>query len=236
MRNSLFFIICVLISSHSFANNIATADSLYAARKYTESFDIYADILENQKQVSTAMLLKMAYIKEGLGNNKEALYYLNLYYLHTADKKVLDKLQSLADKSSVKGYEFSDFEYLQTIFYKFFPQVNYSLLALSILMLSLVYYLKIIKKASPAFPAVVMVLTLAALFYCLNFGRAYNKAIVNDRQTYLMSGPSAAAEVLDIIDVGSRLATRGREDVWTEVEYDNKTGYIKSDKLKQINY
>ena len=43
------------------------------------------------------MLLKMAYIQEGLNHVGQALYYLNLYYLASKDKSVLGKMEELAN-------------------------------------------------------------------------------------------------------------------------------------------
>ena len=43
------------------------------------------------------MLLKMAYIQEGLEQYPEALYYLNLYYNQNPSKKVLAKMETLAE-------------------------------------------------------------------------------------------------------------------------------------------
>jgi len=40
----------------------------------------------------------MAYIKEGLGQHGDALYYLNLHYIHTADREVLLKMEQIADE------------------------------------------------------------------------------------------------------------------------------------------
>src|SRR5688572_16230256 len=81
------------VSSH----RLKTADSLFATKLYTQSFEHYEEILL-QKQYTPAMLLKMAFIQEGLNHIGRALYYLNLYYLATKDKTTLDKIQELANK------------------------------------------------------------------------------------------------------------------------------------------
>lgn len=232
-------ILCFLLpfmATYSFSNSLAEADSLFKAKKFTESFNIYHAVLHEQRQVSPAMLLKMAYIKEGLGNNVDALYYLNLYYLHTADKKVLEKLQTLAEKSDVQGYDFSDFEFIQTLFYKFFIPIAGLIAALSIVMLALAYYMKMVKQSNPALPSAVMVLSLMVLFYVINYGRSYDKAIVSDSQAYLMSGPSSAAKALHKIKKGTRMTTYDQTDVWTRVETEDRQGFIKTEKLRYITY
>jgi hypothetical protein len=238
MKKTFFILIVVLIGSKAlFANNpISLADSLFVQKKYTESFEIYKGLLEEDRVASAAMLLKMAFIKEGLGGYSDALYYLNLYYLQTADKKVLSKMDELAKKKDIKGYEFSDFEFVQTLFFKYYMPITMILTSMAILLLALSFYLKTKKNIRPVFPSFFMVIVLAILFYVLNFGRDYKKAIINQSNTYLMSGPSAGAEVIKIISKGNRLKTINQQDVWTKVEFENQIGYIKTDKLKYVTF
>src|SRR5688572_32178846 len=80
------------------------ADSLYEKKQYTQSLEHYQAILE-RKEYTPSMLLKMAYIEEGLGRVGQALYYLDLYYLATNDKFVLEKMEELSTKFNLKGYE-----------------------------------------------------------------------------------------------------------------------------------
>ena len=69
---------------------LKTADSLFITKKYTQSLDHYEQILK-QGQYTPAMLLKMAYVHEGLNEIGSAMYYLNLYHIATNDKMVLWK-------------------------------------------------------------------------------------------------------------------------------------------------
>jgi len=238
----LFFSILVLsLSNHTVGQDaldksLTTADSLFKAKKYTQSFDLYDSFLNEQKVSSPAMLLRMSFIQEGLGNFSKSLYYLNLYYLQTADRKVLSKMEELAETHGLEGYEFSDWEFVQTIFYKYFFHIVLFLLAFSILMLSIMYYQKFKKEQSPSIAAFFMVVCLGLLFYTLNFGRKYDKSLVNQNTTYIMSGPSAGAEVVAIIDKGHRLDTKSQKDVWTQISWKEQKGYIKTDKLLPITF
>ncbi len=64
-----FFLFLVFISQSSYGqgvtNKLNQADSLFQEKKYTESLDIYEDIVTANKKASPAMLLRMAYIYEG---------------------------------------------------------------------------------------------------------------------------------------------------------------------------
>lgn len=234
----IFFLSSVSISVHGQSGDhqadLAHADSLFEAKKYTESFKIYESLFEDYHQVSAAMLLKMSFIKEGLGNYTDALYYLNLYYLQTADRKVLTKMEELAKARGLNGYANDDWEFIQTVFYKNFYSIIGVLLALAILLQVLVAYLKLKKKQSPVVPAIFMAIVLAVLFYTLNFGRQYDQSLITENDTYIMSGPSAGAEVVAIVKKGHRVKVKDKEDVWVQVEWKNQEAYIKADKLKAI--
>jgi len=73
------------------------ADSLFTAHKFTQSFELF-DSIYRHKKASPAMLLKMAYIKEGLGDFTLAQYYLNEYYLATNNDLALTKMEKLSKK------------------------------------------------------------------------------------------------------------------------------------------
>ncbi|MEM1405165.1 MAG: SH3 domain-containing protein [Bacteroidota bacterium] len=234
----LSFFICPLLCSGQSTSlqKLEHADSLFEVKKYTESFEIYDYLLEAEKNSSPAMLLKMAFIREGLGDYSGALYYLNTYYLKTSDRRVLQKMEEMAGKRGLEGYAFTDYDFFLTNFYKYYNFIVYGLLALSILMLALVYRLKVQLKQSPAFPAIIMVIVLAGLFYTLNFGREYNRAIIISSDTYLMSGPSAGSEVVDILDKGHRLSYSSKKDVWVKVNWKDNAAYIKEDKLRYLHF
>lgn len=212
------------------------ADSLFKAKKYTESFDIYQHLLEKERLTSPAMLLKMAFIKEGLGDYTNALYYINLYYLQTADKKALNKMEELAKARDLQGYDFGDFDFAKTIFFKFFDIIVVTLMALALMLTAVMIYRKKKYDKKPVVAGVFTILILALLFYTLNYGRDYNKAIITQSSTYIMEGPSAGAEVVAIVGKGHRLPVKGQKDIWTQTEWNGQTVFIKEDKLKKISF
>ena len=93
------FISLLIVSTNGFGSGseqqLIHADSLFEANKYTESFEVYNTVLE-QGDYTPGMLLKMAFIKEGLGDVSGAMYFLNQYYNLTSNKKVLAKLEEIA--------------------------------------------------------------------------------------------------------------------------------------------
>jgi tetratricopeptide (TPR) repeat protein len=87
------------------------ADTLFRARRYTESLRTYEQILQGSGQATPAMLLRMAFIEEGLGRYTEALYYLNLYYRRQPRQAVAVKMEDMAARYNLAGYQFSDLDF-----------------------------------------------------------------------------------------------------------------------------
>src|SRR5882762_7573316 len=75
------------------------ADELYKKKQFTQSFELYEQLFHQGKS-SPAMLLKMAYIQEGLGHISRTLYYLTLYYKETRDERVLAKIDEIASNNN----------------------------------------------------------------------------------------------------------------------------------------
>jgi hypothetical protein len=213
---------------------LARADSLFEQKRYTQSFVIYDSLLTTRSKVSPAMLLKMAYIREGLGDYSNALYYLNMYYLRTNNKRTLRKMEDIAKKYDLKGYQYTDFEFFMNIFYRYYMQIVLSLGSLLILLVSYMIYKKRRLREKPGFSLFYTVLILLILFYVVNFGKSYHKGIIIHPDTYLMEGPSAGSKLVAIAGQGHRLKVKGRKDVWVKVEWDDKEAYIRENNLLQI--
>ncbi len=214
--------------------SLSIADSLFNEKKYTQAFEIYDDILTSSHEVTPSMLLKMAFIKEGLEDYTDALYYLNIYYDKTSDKRALLKMQDMAKKHNLEGYDYSDTQFFLNIFHRYYSEITFAILAITLFVFSIMIYRARVTKKRPIFSGSVFILFLTFLFYLNNFGRENPKAIIFNNQVYLMKGPSAGADVIEIVKKGHRVEVLGHEDVWTKIEWDNQIAYVKSDNLKTI--
>ena len=214
--------------------DIELADSLFNQQKYTQSFEIYNRILKTDNLTSPAMLLKMAYIKEGLGDYSNALYYLNLYYLQTHNKRALRKMEDLAKKYNLQGYKYTDMEFFMNIFYRYYSAIVYSLSGLVLILIGYIVYKKLQLKTNPGFSLFYLLIVVAILFYVVNFGKRYQKGIIISQDTYLMAGPSSGSKLIAIADLGHRVHVLGKEDVWVKVEWEGSTAYIKENNILQI--
>lgn len=237
---SLFLFLIITTSTHvfpqAFARDIEVADSLFHEKKFTESFDIYKAIYETGEHASPAMLLKMAYIREGLGDESGALYYLNTYYLQTTNDRVFTKMEELAQQNDLQGYKWSDEDWFFNIYYKYYFHLVIVLSVLTLLLSAMLIYQKFKtgKRNYPiAFSALVIITLLIVL---VNFGGEYDQGILSKDNTYIMSAPSASADVLDVSQSGHRVQILGSEDVWLKIKWNDKVGYVKNTYIKQLYF
>lgn len=212
--------------------NLSTADSLFAEQKYTEAISLYEDLFQ-QDQASLSMLLKMAYIKEGLGDYVNALYFLNLYYEESGNKKVLDKVQELADKHELTGYGFSDIDFFLNILNKY--QVHF---LLGLVALSLAFFFYLVFKIRRSEPIGVIIffqaLTFALIFLVINDVFLYEKGIVQQDNTLLMTAPSAAAIPLQVIEKGHRVRVLEEQAVWLKIQWEDQEAYMRKARIRLI--
>ena len=141
-------------------SKIYKADSLFKNKKYTEAFSTYKSIFDDEKQISEQMLLKMAFIQEGLENYGECLYYLNVYQSKYPNPIIQLKINTLSEQYNLEGYENSAEQFLFSFIKKYFAYIQYTLLSISMAFcLFFLLYLFIKNKKS-----------YVAFSFCLFFG------------------------------------------------------------------
>lgn len=227
----IFFFIGSLANQASAQQySMTTGDSLFVEKKYTEAFEHYKIAFQND-QASQAMLLKMAFIKEGLGDYVNALFYLNKYYLLTADKSVLIKMEELASEKGLSGYRVGDADFFQTALLRFNLELQLLLVAVSLLLLVLT--LKADRNHFPLGLPIVQVLVLCCLMIVSNDWLGERRAIIKEH-TILMTGPSAAAEPFDQVKKGHKVRILGESDVWVKIQMDDEEAFIRKAKLLQL--
>jgi len=210
------------------------ADSLFTQKKFTESYDLYQQLFTQAEVYTPGMLLRMAFIREGLGDYTQALYYLNLYYRQTANKAALRKMDDLADEYNLIGYEFNDLEYFLSIYHRHFATIIYFLLAVALLWLGYMIYLKRKKNQKPVGWAIGFSVVMLGIIYLINFGDRYRKAIINTSSSFLMEEPSAGANLVEVVEEGHRVLVVGQHDIWTKIKWNDKTAFIRKNHLIKI--
>jgi hypothetical protein len=213
-------------------DKINRADSLFRAKQYTQSYTIYQSLLK-EKHYSSSMLLKMAYIQEGLGHQALCLYYLSLYQHVADDHQAVSKMEELAGKYRLEGYQSSDSYRFFHFFQKNSLRITMALSVFIFFFFALLLYQQ--RKGSSAVGAMLSVVFFSALLFVVtNWGGRPSLVIVSSSATYLMSGPSAGASVVAIVEEGHRLAIKGKKDVWLKVKWHDKDAFIKESNVLPI--
>jgi tetratricopeptide (TPR) repeat protein len=234
----LFVLIAALFfGTHNLAAQVSSfrlqqADSLFQAKQYTQSMELYRAVFE-QKQYTPAMLLKMAFVEEGLGQTGQALYYLNLYYRVSNDQTALEKMEELATKYNLEGYDQAETDWALSHYHDYHSAITIALAAFVILFASLGIYFKR-QGERPVASAITMVVLLVIMGVHVNLGGRITAGIIAQQNTYAMSGPSAGATVTAVLDSGHRVEVIGKRDVWVKILWQGETLYIKEGTILPI--
>lgn len=223
------FALCVLLASAALANErvLQQADSLFAARQYTQSFELYRVLLANNKY-SPAMLLKMAYIQEGLGHIGQSLFYLNLYELASGDEQARDKMEELAARHHREGYAQTEATRWAQVGKKNEWLVFTGLGAAALLLFAWLAYQKVKKKNLLA-PGILLLVVLGGWLAYLWATAPAPRLIITARPvTYLMSEPSAGAEVVAIVTDGHRLTQLQANEAWIKAYWGTREVYLRN--------
>lgn len=209
------------------------ADSLFQQKRYTQSFEIYQSLFESH-QYTPAMLLKMAYIQEGLNRISQSAYYLNLYYLASQDESALVKLEELADKYHLEGYERSETDKILSLYAQYHDSISITFAA-SLILLGFICAVQRFQFGDKPYAVWGCLIALSIAFILhLNFGEWKSQAIIVNNNSYLMDNPSAGASVISVVRDGHKVQVLGKKDVWLKIQWGEGEAYIKENNLLPV--
>jgi uncharacterized protein YgiM (DUF1202 family) len=175
----------------------------------------------------------MAYVNVAFNDYPQALYYLNLaYYIHP-DQAVLQKMEELAEANSLSGYEFSDYEYIASIYHEYHDLIAIGGTALIVFGVGLLLWLKQ-RKSNLAFPAVALAIFIVGFASVINFGFPLAHGIIYKNQTFLMDSPSAGSKLVATVKSGHRVEILEKKDIWQKVRWNDEEVYVRSMNLMLI--
>ncbi|RDC63454.1 tetratricopeptide repeat protein [Adhaeribacter pallidiroseus] len=209
---------------------VVVADSLFNQKQYLEAFAKYEQILVEDQQYSPTMLLKMAFIKEGLRDYTGAMYYLHLYYAKTPNRTVLRKMEDLAQAHRLTGYEYSDLQFFKTQFRKYYQNILEGLLLVAVVVITFTLFRHTTKPITNSFK-IGFTLYLAFIFYYINYLDFGREGIIRYKQIPVMSAPSAGATWLATANPGQKLQLIGEEDIWYEVRWQKQRAFIRKQNI-----
>ncbi len=216
-------------------SSIHLADSLFQKKKYTEAFDVYSSIFETKRQFSPQMLLKMAFIQEGLGDYSEALYYLSTLQQHYPNPDLRIKINTLAETHNIYGYD----NYEEQVTVSFVQKNQDTLLYSSLLLIGISFLtfslIKLFTKKNNYLSLGICIISMLAFVSFQLFISNIQYGISSRRHTYMMSSPSSASDVTEILEKkGHFLKIVGKKDVWYEVELNGVYQFIHENNVRII--
>ncbi|MFY0624673.1 MAG: SH3 domain-containing protein [Reichenbachiella sp.] len=236
---SVFLILSLIPFSEAFSQEksleLIEADSLFKEKKYTESYTIYEKIMRSEEKATPQMLMRMAFIKEGLGDHSLALFYLNQYYLKTSDRNAQQKMENLASEHELRGYDGSDTVFFIWLVNKYYFEFIGLILFISTLMLTVIVFRKIKKKGTTTPYAISLIILLVLFYFVINYQLSQEQVIIIENHAYLMSGPSSGSDLVDVVQKGHRVQFLDDDGIWVKVEWNGQEVYIRKSKIKPIS-
>lgn len=206
------------------------ADSLFSQKKYKEALEIYENILYEENTYSPAMLLKMGFITEGMGQFGQASLFLSRYYEHNPNPSVIDKIKSLTNQSRLEGYELSDQDRFLSVLVEYKMEITAFFSLLLVFCLIMVMVLPG-KKSLFLVPASVF---LILAFASNNLIDTPETAIITGSPVLIMDSPSAAGNLVRRVEAGHRVTISASKDIWYKITWENREAYIKKSDVSKI--
>lgn len=206
------------------------ADSLFEQRRYVEGYALYDSMV--QYGVSSAeesrILLRMAYIQEGIGNYPLALYHILCYHARSYSSVAWLHAVRLAQRMDVPGYVQGDGLYFGLFLLRNHLWGNVLLVGLLVGCVAWCW----VRRRSVG--ALVSLMGLVGLFWVWQSFAIWlpRSGVILDQRAVLMEGPSPAAAVLatDLLP-GTRVEVVSVTPTWVLVQYTapsgRHVGYIK---------
>ncbi|MBF9252667.1 SH3 domain-containing protein [Pontibacter sp. 172403-2] len=213
---------------------LAKADSLFRTQHYTEAYTLYENILQTQQLYSSQMLLKMAYIREGLRDYTGAMYYLHLFYSKEPSRSVLKKMEELAQAHHLQGYQYNDLIFFKTQFSKYYMRILQLLLLVAVVTVTVML---VSWRKGHRFTKTFKIsfgLYLLFILYYINFLNLGNAGIIMQNQSAIMSAPSAGASWLATATKGHKVPITGDQDIWYEIKWKGEKAYIRKSNLVEL--
>lgn len=229
-KKPFFFLLNFLVYSTvwSQSNDLQKIDSLFKAN----NFDKIISIVENQKnynqnQYSKELLLKIAFIYEKKVDYIKTLYYLNIAYGKSPSTNLLNKINDIAVKNNLEGYETDDWGFIVILIknYLYYIFIIFFLLGIYVFSVILVKFQK--KEFIPIRHKVIVVLYLVSLILVLNTPKTYKSGIIGLEKSFLRESASSASPVLETIKKGNKVNIIGEKDEWLRIFWNKKICFVR---------
>ena len=235
LKKAFFFSFLTLLFSQPIlaqkdTGALQKADSLFAADSVEAAYPLYRQVLRGQQAYSPRMLLRMAYVQEGLGHYPAALYYLSLVQSHQPRRATWSKMANLAQRYRLTGYPDTWRQQLRIMFQRYYYRLLQAALLIAVVA-GTILWVRRRKRQGWWVAYTVYVLGTAAF---LNLLRPERSGLVARSRAALMAGPSPGATWLTTAAAGDRLVILDRQDIWFRVRWQGKDAYIRQHDLLEV--
>ncbi len=228
----IFFVLLIQsINCQADVKELQKADSLFNQRSYKEAMEIYRKNYQ-EGLYSSSMLLKMAFIEEGIGDNEQATLYLSKYYDLAPNPQVITKIKSLTGQNTLVGYEVSDAQrfLLFLIEYK-----EYIVGLLTLFLIGSIFsnwWTGRIEETRNTYWFTVLLILI--IFVTNNFLVLPNTGLITSSPTIIVSKPTAGGELVEQVEPGHRVKIKSSKDNWFEIEWKEKSAFVKKDNVTRL--
>jgi hypothetical protein len=205
--------------------NINIGDSCFDHKDYLTALIHYKKAFDTDKEFSQQMLSRMAMIEEASDHYVMALFYLNSMYYYFPDSRVIRKMEDLGNKYHLSGYNYTDLEYVISIYKEYYYYIIFSLSAIGIPFIIYLFMRKR-KKQNLGFRPLIFFSILGIVFYLNNFDITPTMGIIQT-DCQLMEGPSSGSNVIEFTELGQRVRIISKEDVWYKIAWKDKNVFIR---------
>ncbi|WP_299823893.1 SH3 domain-containing protein [uncultured Pontibacter sp.] len=232
----LLFLTLFSKPAYSQADNstLLKADSLFLKQHYSEAQGLYEHVLQNQQAYSPQMLLKMAYIKEGLRDYTGAMYYLHMFYTKEPSRSTLRKMEELAQAHRLQGYEYNDLQFFKTQFNKHYMRILEVMLLAAVVTVTVMFFSWRRGHRFTRPFKIGFTLYLLFILYYINFLSLGDAGIIKNNHVAIMSAPSAGASWLATASQGHKVPITGEQDIWYEIRWKGSKAYIRKNNLLEL--
>jgi len=190
---------------------------------------MYEEILTKDQSYSPAMLLKMAFISEGIGDYSSTTRYLSKYYEHNPSPQVPEKIKELTNQTSLTGYSISDGEQ----FLKLLTD-NRQIITSSLAFLVIIALIALILKGFQKGLIITGIALIVLTFVSNNFIKEPDMGIITKNPALVMNQPSAGGSLIQQVGPGHRITIESSVDIWYEIDWKGQKAFIKKDQVSKI--
>jgi len=215
-----------IIALPSPLKSISEADSLFEQGQFGPVLPLYRAQIWQRRQVSTRLLLRLAYAEHQQAHYAAELLYLNMALARQPRLSTWRQLTSLAQRQRLVGYPTTWQQEVRVQMQRYYYPVLQCLLSGAVL-LAVGLLLRRQRSTQSAWLAYSVYLLGTGAY--LHWLRPVPTGIVARSGVALMAGPGAGAAWLSTAAPGDRLPVLGYQDIWLRVRWQERVAYVRAD-------